>query len=79
MEATTVGVQMVEEFHRSHACAECVRFLEVLVPNFIEMANEFGGCTFGSFKGGLFMDKNSMFGFLTGMDNQGCVGRIAGS
>ncbi len=71
----------IHKWCMGNAGAECAGFLEVIVPNFIDqMANEFGGCTFGSFKGGLLvMDENSIFGFHTGMDNQSCVGRIARS
>ena len=62
VEASAVVIEVGEEFSDGDGGVEGVGMVEVTIPHFIYgVADELGCRTFGSFVGGIVMDKDGMF------------------
>jgi hypothetical protein len=71
VEATTVVIEVVDEFFGGDVCVEQADVLEVLVPNFFHgIANELGYSAFGGVEGLVVADYSCVFGLAACLYNQ---------
>ena len=76
MEATTVVIEVVDEFFGGDIGVEGAAVTEVAVPKFVNrIPDEFSRGAFSGFKGSIIADQDSVFGFGAGADDRsGIVG-----